>query len=90
MDRQKTINMKKSELNNQLDIIDKKTSENKMIDEISMMNRIQSVLDVFDRATPQEKNQLLRTIVDKITYYKKPSDPTDKCRLVITLKPVFF
>lgn len=90
MDRQKTINMKKSELNNQLDIIDKKTSENKMIDEISMMNRIQSVLDVFDRATPQEKNQLLRTIVEKITYYKKPSDPTDKCRLVITLKPVFF
>lgn len=90
MDRQKTINVRKYELNNQLNIIDSKTSDNKRIDEISMINRIQNVLEVFDKATPQEQNQLLRTIVDKITYHKKQSDTLDKCQLTISLKPVFF
>lgn len=88
MDRQKKINARKTELTEQLSFINSKT-HNKFVDEKASIEKIRNVLDVYDSSTPQERNQLLRSIIDRIDYHKNSTDKMKDFTLDITIKPVF-
>lgn len=61
----------------------------KQLDTIAMRHRVTDVMEQYKTATPDQQNQLLKSIVEKIIYDKqKGADPAD-FRLEVFLKPIY-
>lgn len=62
----------------------------KVLDTATMAKRVESVLETYHSATPEGRNRMLKSIVEKITYRKtKGAQPAD-FSLDISLLPVYF
>lgn len=89
MERQKILNKRKTDLNSQLEMWQSKNNANKYIDTETMITQIQNAIKLLDNATAEEQNELLKTFIDKIIYYKKPTDGKEDFDIEIRLKPIF-
>jgi site-specific DNA recombinase len=51
---------------------------------------IKSVLEIYDEATPQERNELLKSVIDKVVYNKEKGARPDAFQLEIFFSPYYF
>lgn len=56
----------------------------------AMRKRITEVMEVYPTVDPNTKNQLLKTIVEKITYTKRPGAQPSDFHLEVFLNPIYF
>lgn len=51
-----------------------------------MRNDIKTVIDGYDAATPAQRNQMLKTVIDRIEYYKSPSARGNSFDITVILR----
>lgn len=61
----------------------------KELDFTAMIDRVQNVLDVYQTCTPEEKNHLLKSIIQKVVYHKEKGAPPDGFTLEVFLLPIY-
>lgn len=54
-----------------------------------MHSQIRAVLDAYDGATPQTRNELLKSVIDNVVYHKEPGAKPAEFTLDITLRPMY-
>lgn len=91
--RSETVSQNVARINNSIDEYKTKLAQEKIVDKEKevLVPKIENLLDVYDLLqTPEEKNDLLKTVLTQVTYLKteksirKDSDPTN---FIINLYP---
>lgn len=84
--RSKLLNKELSELESNLETIknDLKDNENKQV--VKQIPNIQNILDIYDTLSITDKNMFLKSIINKITYYKDNDASPDDFKLVYDMK----
>ena len=59
------------------------------IDIFKTIQKVQSVLDLYQDADPEEKNHLLKSIVQKVVYHKEKGAKPDGFTLEVFLLPFY-
>ena len=62
----------------------------KQLNTEAMRKRITEVMEVYPTVDPNTQNQLLKTIVEKITYTKRPGAQPSDFHLEVFLNPIYF
>lgn len=90
LERQTILNNRTEELNKQLSVIKQKQKDCKILDIETMRKNITNVLETYWTSSPAERNQLLKTVLEKVIYYKEKGWKPAEFELDLILKQVYF
>lgn len=87
LERSKLLNEELNDLQVRCNELELKHNDNNLIQEsIKEIPKIQNILDVYETLSTREKNTFLRSIINKITYYKEKDASPDDFQLVYDMK----
>ena len=87
LERSKIINDELHDLQGNLDILKLRVNDNGIIQEnINEIPKIQNILDIYETLSIEEKNIFLKSIINRITYYKSADDAPDDFKLIYDMK----
>ncbi len=87
LERSKIINDELDDLQSNLDALKLKVNDICIIQEnIKEIPKIQNILDIYETLSIGEKNIFLKSIINKITYYKNTNAAPDDFKLIYDMK----
>lgn len=89
LERMKVLNDRITATERSIEELREKQAKQRRIDYNATIAKVQTALDVYGTAPPEQQNEILKGILDRVYYYKEKGSKPRQFRIAVELKAVY-